>query len=90
MDPVLTKKIDYETTHGLDDWDQTLDDLASEYAKQQWGSESLSHHFLPLLRYRRAKARKAAARWARWMGDTSVTVCVQAEMLCRRRSGGAH
>ncbi|MEW5298996.1 MAG: hypothetical protein WDW36_002057 [Sanguina aurantia] len=61
MDPVLTKKIDYETTHGLDDWDQTLDDLASEYAKQQWGSESLSHHFLPLLRYRRAKARKAAA-----------------------------
>lgn len=59
MDPVLIKKIDYETTNGLDDWDQTLDDLASDYAKEQWGTESLSHHFLPLLRYRRQKARKA-------------------------------
>lgn len=59
MDPVLFKKIDWETTNGLEDWDITLDDMGAEYAKEQWGVESLSHHFLPLIRYRRAKARKA-------------------------------
>ncbi len=34
-------------------------DTGSDFAKEQWGLESLSHHLLPLLRYRRAKARKA-------------------------------
>ncbi len=58
MDPLLVKKIDWETTHGLEDWDITLDDMGAEYAKEQWGVENLSHHFLPLIRYRRAKARK--------------------------------
>lgn len=53
MDPILVKKIDYETTNGLDDWDSVLEDTGSEYAREQWGMESLSHHFLPLIRYRR-------------------------------------
>ncbi|KAG1681525.1 hypothetical protein FOA52_014031 [Chlamydomonas sp. UWO 241] len=63
MDPILVKKIDFETTHGLDDWDTVLEDCGSEYAKEQWGVESLSHHFLPLIRYRRAKARAANGKW---------------------------
>eukprot|EP00955_Chlamydomonas_euryale_P040685 351779-Chlamydomonas_euryale.AAC.1 len=63
MDPLLVKKIDWETTHGLDDWDTVLEDTGSEYAREQWGMESLSHHFLPLIRYRRAKARAAAGKW---------------------------
>mmetsp|Transcript_33238 Transcript_33238/g.73506 ORF Transcript_33238/g.73506 Transcript_33238/m.73506 type:complete len:629 (+) Transcript_33238:92-1978(+) len=63
MDPLLVKKIDWETTNGLDDWDSVLEDVGSEYAKEQWGVESLSHHFLPLIRYRRAKARRTAGRF---------------------------
>lgn len=63
MDPLLVKKIDWETTNGLDDWDSVLEDTGSEFAKEQWGMESLSHHFLPLIRYRRAKARAAAGKW---------------------------
>ncbi|KAG2491937.1 hypothetical protein HYH03_009670 [Edaphochlamys debaryana] len=58
MDPVLVKKIDWETTNGLEDWDITLEDMGAEYAREQWGMENLSHHFLPLIRYRREKARK--------------------------------
>jgi hypothetical protein len=34
-------------------------DLGSEYAREQWALETLSHHFLPLIRYRRQKARSA-------------------------------
>ena len=63
MDPILFKKIDWETTNGLEDWDITLDDMGAEGAKEQWGAENLSHHFLPLIRYRRAKARKASGKW---------------------------
>ena len=63
MDPILVKKIDYETTYGLDDWDSVLEDTGSEYAKEQWGVEALSHHFLPLIRYRRAKAKAAGVKW---------------------------
>lgn len=63
MDPVLFKKVDWETTNGLDDWDITLDDMGADGAKEQWALESLSHHFLPLLRYRRAKARKQAGQF---------------------------
>ncbi|PNH08830.1 hypothetical protein TSOC_004580 [Tetrabaena socialis] len=63
MDPVLIKKIDWETTNGLEDWDITLEDMGAEVAKEQWGVENLSHHFLPLIRYRREKARKAAGRF---------------------------
>jgi hypothetical protein len=63
MDPILVKKIDFETTYGLDDWDSVLEDTGSEYAKEQWGVESLSHHFLPLIRYRRAKARATSGKW---------------------------
>jgi len=59
MDPILVKKIDWETTNNLEDWDITLDELGSEYAKEQWALETLSHHFLPLIRYRRAKAQAA-------------------------------
>ena len=58
MDPILVKKIDWETTNGLDDWDSVLEDTGSEYAKEQWGVEALPHHFLPLIRYRRAKERR--------------------------------
>lgn len=64
MDPILIKKIDWETTHGLDDWDSVLEDTGSEFAREQWGMESLSHHFLPLIRYRRAKARALYGKWA--------------------------
>lgn len=64
MDPILIKKIDWETTNSLDDWDSVLEDTGSEYAKEQWGMESLSHHFLPLIRYRRAKARATYGKWA--------------------------
>lgn len=63
MDPILVKKIDFETTVGLDDWDSVLEDTGSEFAKEQWGVENLSHHFLPLIRYRRAKARAAYGKW---------------------------
>ena len=63
MDPILVKKIDFETTHGLDDWDSVLEDTGSEYAKEQWGLESLSHHFLPLIRYRRQKALAANKKY---------------------------
>ncbi|EFJ47258.1 mitochondrial F1F0 ATP synthase associated protein [Volvox carteri f. nagariensis] len=63
MDPVLVKKIDWETTNGLEDWDITLDDMGAETAKEQWGVENLSHHFLPLIRYRRDKARKQVGRF---------------------------
>jgi len=38
-------------------------ELGSEYAKEQWALESLSHHFLPLIRYRRAKAQAAGAKF---------------------------
>ncbi|PNW81045.1 hypothetical protein CHLRE_07g340350v5 [Chlamydomonas reinhardtii] len=58
MDPVLIKKIDWETTNALEDFDITLEDMGAEVAKEQWGVENLSHHFLPLIRYRRAKAKK--------------------------------
>ncbi len=40
------------------DWDISLDDMGAEGAKEQWGVENLSHHFLPLIRYRREKARR--------------------------------
>lgn len=63
MDPILIKKIDWETTNSLEDWDITLEDLGAEYAKEQWGLETLSHHFLPLIRYRRAKARAAGVKF---------------------------
>jgi hypothetical protein len=38
-----------------------LQELGSEYAKEQWALETLSHHFLPLIRYRRAKALKSGS-----------------------------
>ena len=38
-------------------------DMGAEYAKEQWAMEVLSHHFLPLIRYRRAKARRAGERF---------------------------
>lgn len=42
----------------LQDFDITLEDMGAEVAKEQWGVENLSHHFLPLIRYRRAKVRR--------------------------------
>lgn len=59
MDPLTIKKIDWETTNNLEDFDITLDDMGAEAAKEQWALETLSHHFLPLIRYRRSKARAA-------------------------------
>lgn len=69
MDPVLMRKIDWETTNGMDDWDVTLEELGSPYASEQWGVESLSHHFLPLIRYRRMKARKNGGKFAPELGS---------------------
>nr|6RD4_1 Chain 1, ATP synthase associated protein ASA1 [Polytomella sp. Pringsheim 198.80]6RD5_1 Chain 1, ATP synthase associated protein ASA1 [Polytomella sp. Pringsheim 198.80]6RD7_1 Chain 1, ATP synthase associated protein ASA1 [Polytomella sp. Pringsheim 198.80]6RD8_1 Chain 1, ATP synthase associated protein ASA1 [Polytomella sp. Pringsheim 198.80]6RD9_1 Chain 1, ATP synthase associated protein ASA1 [Polytomella sp. Pringsheim 198.80]6RDA_1 Chain 1, ATP synthase associated protein ASA1 [Polytome len=63
MDPLLIKKIDWETTNALEDFDITLDDMGAEDAKEQWGAENLSHHFLPLIRYRRDLARKNGDRY---------------------------
>jgi hypothetical protein len=37
--------------------------MGSEYAREQWGLETLSHHLLPLIRYRRAKARAAGTKF---------------------------
>lgn len=45
------------------DWDITLEDMGADTAKEQWGVENLSHHFLPLIRYRRAKARKQSGKF---------------------------
>lgn len=61
MDPILYKKIDWELTHGMDllhhEAYQAADCEQGEYVKDQMGLENLSHHFLPLLRYRRQKYR---------------------------------
>lgn len=63
MDPILYKKIDWEVTHGHDTLHheafQAADCEQGEYVKDQMGLEALSHHLLPLIRYRRAKARAA-------------------------------
>jgi hypothetical protein len=40
-----------------------LQDMGAEYAREQWGVETLSHHLLPLIRYRRAKAKAQGARF---------------------------
>lgn len=63
MDPLFIKKVDWETSHGYVDFDKTLEDLKSEYMSEMWGLENLSHHFLPLIRYRRHKARQMAGRY---------------------------
>ena len=67
MDPLLYKKLDWEVTHGHDvlhhEAFQAADCEQGEYIKEQMGLEALSHHMLPLIRYRRVKAR--AARGAR-------------------------
>lgn len=68
MDPLLYKKLDWETTHGLEllhkEAFQSADCEQGEYIKDQMGLENLSHHFLPLIRYRRAKARKMHGKFA--------------------------
>ncbi len=38
-------------------------DVGADYAKEQWGLETLSHHLLPLIRYRRAKARAQGTKF---------------------------
>ncbi|KAF8072650.1 hypothetical protein HT031_000310 [Scenedesmus sp. PABB004] len=61
MDPILYKKLDWELTHGMDllhhEAFQAADCEQGEYVKDQMGLEHLSHHLLPLIRYRRQKAR---------------------------------
>lgn len=61
MDPILYKKLDWEVTHGHDllhhEMFQAADCEQGEYMKDQMGLENLSHHLLPLLRYRRKKFR---------------------------------
>ncbi|GBF98966.1 hypothetical protein Rsub_12612, partial [Raphidocelis subcapitata] len=68
MDPILYKKIDWEVTHGHDTLHheafQAADCEQGEYVKDQMGLEALSHHLLPLIRYRRAKARAAGRPFA--------------------------
>jgi hypothetical protein len=72
MDPILMKKIDFETTHTLDTLHKEVfeaaDSVNGQYVKDQWGIESLSHHFLPLLRYRRQKLRQ---KYGRFPAETS-------------------
>jgi DNA repair exonuclease SbcCD ATPase subunit len=62
MDPLLYKKLDWELTNGQDlmhhEAVQAADCEQGEFIKDQMGLEHLSHHFLPLLRYRRQKYRK--------------------------------
>eukprot|EP00775_Hariotina_reticulata_P010525 gene10525-10685_t len=62
MDPILYKKLDWELSHGLDllhhEAFLAADCEQGEYVKDQMGLENLSHHLLPLLRYRRQKYRK--------------------------------
>jgi hypothetical protein len=43
---------------------QAADCEQGEYIKDQMGLEALSHHLLPLIRYRRAKARAAKGYYA--------------------------
>lgn len=68
MDPILYKKLDWEVTHSLDimhhEVFQAADCEQGEYVKDQMGLENLSHHLLPLIRYRRAKARAARGYYA--------------------------
>jgi len=63
MDPLLYKKLDWELTNGQDllhhEAVQAADCEQGEFIKDQMGLEHLSHHFLPLLRYRRQKYRKS-------------------------------
>jgi hypothetical protein len=67
MDPILYKKLDWETTHGHDllhhEADQAADCEQGEYVRTQYGLENLSHHFLPLIRYRREKWRRMHGSW---------------------------
>jgi len=62
MDPILYKKLDWELTNGMDllhhEAFQAADCEQGEYVKDQMGLENLSHHLLPLLRYRRKKFRQ--------------------------------
>lgn len=62
MDPILYKKLDWELTHGLDllhaEVAQNADCEQGEFVRDQFGVEHLSHHLLPLLRYRRQKYRQ--------------------------------
>lgn len=66
MDPLFFQKIDQETTTGdLDSHDMDLDLLADPVAeKEKWALNNLSHHFLPLIRYRRMKHRKLFGKFA--------------------------
>lgn len=66
MDPLFFQKVDQETTFGdYDSIDMDMD-LCSDPAavKEQWGLNNLSHHFLPLIRYRRQKHRKLFGKFA--------------------------
>ena len=68
MDPLLYKKLDWEYTHGQDMLHDEIaggaDSAQGGYMRDLYGLEHLSHHFLPLLRYRRAKARAAGGSFA--------------------------
>jgi hypothetical protein len=67
MDPILYKKLDWETVHGHDllhhEADQAADCEQGEFVRAQYGLENLSHHFLPLIRYRRQKWRRLQGSW---------------------------
>eukprot|EP00878_Enallax_costatus_P000627 GHUV01000730.1.p1 GENE.GHUV01000730.1~~GHUV01000730.1.p1 ORF type:complete len:638 (+),score=262.56 GHUV01000730.1:185-2098(+) len=68
MDPILYKKLDWELTHGHDllhqEAFQAADCEQGEYVKDQMGLENLSHHLLPLVRYRRQKYRSKMGYYA--------------------------
>ena len=67
MDPVLYKKLDWELSHGMDllhhEAFAAADCEQGEYVKDQMGLENLSHHLLPLIRYRRKKWRAAVGHY---------------------------
>lgn len=67
MDPLLYKKLDWEVTVGADLLHHEVYGAADcdqgQYLKDMYGLENLSHHFLPLIRYRRAKHRKLNGFW---------------------------
>lgn len=68
MDPILYKKLDWELTNGQDlmhhEAFQAADCEQGEYVKDQMGLENLSHHLLPLIRYRRQKYRNKMGYYA--------------------------
>lgn len=78
MDPLLYKKLDWETTHGQDllhhEVFQAADCEQGQYLKDMYALENMSHHFLPLIRYRRAKHRALHGFYPAEVSNVAVKV----------------